>query len=162
MARLCAVLVVAVPLANAAIVFGEPEQVVDFLPARTAIKTLDEISRLPVLAIILLFSLPILWGLLQLRRLFLCYAKGEIFSRTAAHYLSRFALALLLDALATILTKTTLIWFLTRHNPPGERYYIISIGSPEVATAFVGAIFMIIAWVLGEAAAVAEDHRGFV
>ena len=162
MANLCIVILIALPLAQAAIVFGDADQVTDFRAARIALNTLDEISRLPVLAIVILFSLPFLWGLLQLRGLFLCYAKGEIFSRTAARYLSRFALALLLDALATILQRTALVGFLTMHNPPGDRHFIISIGTPEINTAFIGIIFMVIAWVLAEAATVAEEHRGFV
>jgi len=163
MARLCAFLVVTVPLANAAIVFGDPEQAIannDL--ARFGITAIDGPDQYTVFAISTLFSLPLLWGLLQLRRLFVCYSRGEIFSRAAARYLSRFALALLLGAVATVLERTAMVAALTMHNPPGSRSLIVALGSPEIATAFVGVIFMIIAWVLGEAAAVAEDHRGFV
>ena len=120
MAGICVTLVVALPIAIAVIVFFDPAQVIRQL-ADVGITSLDQRGQIIVFVVSTVFSLPLVWGLFQLRGLFLCYAAGEVFSRAASRFLSRFALALLLDALAGVLSGTVQVFLLTMDFPPEHR-----------------------------------------
>ena len=163
MALICLGLMVALPFINAVVVFGYPEQIIaNGQLAAQGITTLSRNDRVVVFAITLAASMPVLWGLFQLRGLFRCYADGEVFSKIAARFLSRFALALLLDALTSSLGRTVMVLALTFHNAPGHRELVLGIGSNELGTAFIGVTFLVIAWVMAEAATVAEENKSFV
>lgn len=163
MAGLCIVLAVAIPFAIAAVIFLAPEQVIATRQlAALGITTLDSRDQVIVFAISLLLSPPLIWGLFQLRALFRCYADGEVFSKAASGSLYRFALALLLHAFAGFLGRTLIPLALTMQNPPGQRKLVIAISSDDVSTVFVAVTFMVIAWVMAEAAAMAEENKTFV
>jgi hypothetical protein len=163
MAGLCVVLAIAIPFAVAAVIFLAPEQVIARRQlAALGITVLDLHDQVIVFAFSVLFSLPLIWGLFQLRTLFRRYAAGDVFSKAASGSLYRFALALLLHAFANFLSRTIIPLALTMQNPPGERKLAIAISSDDVSTVFIAVTFMVIAWVMAEAAEVSEENRTFV
>ena len=113
-------------------------------------------------AITLLPASVLIYGLDQLRRLFKLYARGEIFSPEAARRLKRFAATVLAQFLLRPITGAALSILLTAHNPPGKRALTISLGSPEFGALVLGGLILVIGWVMGESARIAEENKGFV
>jgi len=161
MASVCLALVAALPIAIALIAFLDPKQVMRGL-ADVGITSLDQRGQIIVFVVSMVSSLPLMWGLFQLRGLFLCYAAGDVFSQAASRFLSRFALALLLDAGAKVLSRTVQVLLLTMDSPPGQRALSIGISSDEIGKVFLGVTFMVVAWVMAEAAKVADENRSFL
>jgi hypothetical protein len=103
----------------------------------------------------------LIYGLDQLRRLFRLYASGEIFSPEAARRLKRFAVAVMLQFLLRPLTGAALSVLFTAHNPPGQRAIAISFGSPEFTALLLGGLILVIAWIMGESARIADENKSF-
>lgn len=104
----------------------------------------------------------VLFGLWRLRRLFELYSVGQIFTVENARCLSSFAWALVVFAATRPLFGAVLSVVLTWRNAPGQRELAISLGSNEVGVAFVGALLLIIAWVMREGCRLAEENAQIV
>lgn len=105
-------------------------------------------------------SAPLLWGLWELRRLFLGYAAGELFTEMAAIRFGRFALALMLTAIAGPISVTVLSaglsWLgVTPHA------IVIAINSTDIVLMLAGSMLRIVATVLRGAAVIAEENASF-
>ncbi|MCG8509412.1 MAG: DUF2975 domain-containing protein [Rhodospirillales bacterium] len=98
----------------------------------------------------------------QLRSLFALYCRGQIFSIENSRHLRRFALAVLGMTLVGPLSETLTILAVTFGNPPGQRLLSISISSSQLVTLLVGAVFLVIAWVMEEGRELAEDQATIV
>ncbi|GAB5471304.1 MAG: hypothetical protein Kilf2KO_43340 [Rhodospirillales bacterium] len=103
-----------------------------------------------------------LWGLWLTRRLFLGYARGEILTRPAARRLAGLGALLLGTVLAGILARTLAVLALTWENPPGQRQLAISLNSHDFGLAVLGFLLLVVGWILGEAARLAEENQLFV
>lgn len=112
------------------------------------------ITLIPVAAVI--------FGLARLRDLFRLYAAGRIFAPESARCLKHFAIAVLLQAILQPLTGAALSVLLTLHNPPGQRQLMIGLGSNEFGALVVGGLILVIAWVMGESARIAEENAQIV
>ena len=104
----------------------------------------------------------VIYGLLCLRRLFRLYEAGEIFSADAARCLKRFAVAVTLQALLRPLAGAAISVIVTFHHPPGERMLTLSLGGGEYAALLLGGLLLVIAWIMGESARIADENRQFV
>lgn len=102
------------------------------------------------------------FGLLALYRLFRLYAEGTVFSQGNTRALRRFAAAVFGYALAQPLSHTLTVLLLTAGNPPGQRHLSIQLSDGELAALFLGALFLVIAWVMDEAREIAEDQAQIV
>lgn len=135
----------------------------------------DEISllaRTAAYVAIMVQTAPLLWALWALRRLFKGYAAGAVFTTDAARYLKMVALALL----STIIVRplggglfSLAMSIDTVAQPNGQGHFVLMFGSTEVLIGLAGAMVMVIAWVMGEAAALekanaalAEENKSFV
>ncbi len=110
-------------------------------------------------------SLPFALGLAALvvtRRLFLGYARGEIFTAQAARRLGSLGTLLLAGVGAGVVARTLAVLALTWENPPGQRQLAISFDSQDFGLAVLALLLMVVAWVLGEAARLAEENRQFI
>ncbi len=87
------------------------------------------------------------YALWQLRALFGLYGRGQIFTAENARRLRRFALAVLAVTLG---------------NPPGQRLLSVGFSSSQLVTLFMGAMFLVIAWVMDEARELAEDQAQII
>jgi len=119
---------------------------------------------LPRLAYALLTSLPaaaLLFGLFKLRTLFKMYARGELFSEATAAAMKWFALGLigyvLLEPISDFCRVRMLIMISDGDVTTHSDY-----GGADLWILFLGGVFLVIAWVLGEAAKLAEDSRSIV
>ena len=104
----------------------------------------------------------VVYGVWQLRALFALYRRGLIFTSDNILRLRRFALAVLALTFASPLSNTLVILALTLGNPPGQRFLSIGISSSQLVTLFIGAVFLVIAWVMDEGRELAEDQAQIV
>ncbi len=110
-------------------------------------------------------SLPFALGLATLwvtRRLFLGYARGDIFTLAAARRLTAIGGLLLASMGAGVVARTLATLALTWENPPGQRQLAVSLSSHDFALAVLALLLMVVGWILGEAARLAEENRLFV
>lgn len=104
----------------------------------------------------------LIYGMAQLRRLFRRYEAGEIFSAVSARCLKLFAIAVMLQAVLCPLAGAAHSVIVTFNNPPGEKMLTIGFGSGEYAAMLLGGLLLVIAWIMGEGARMADENRQFV
>lgn len=110
-------------------------------------------------------AVPLVLLLLGVRRAQTCFAlfaQGEVFSSRTTALLRQFAGWVAAAALATILASTVVSVLLTVTNPPGLRQLAIGVGSNHVFTLFFAATVWLMAAVIGQGQALAEENQRFV
>jgi hypothetical protein len=118
--------------------------------------------RLMALACELVAVAFTMWSLWSLRRLFLLYAQGEVFSYGAFRALNHVAIALFGGVIANFVMQGPISFLLSYPLGPGHRYISLGFGSGDVATLFMAGVVLVIARVMAEARRVAEENAGFV
>lgn len=119
-------------------------------------------ARAAIFAASLLAILPWLYGLRELRRLFLGYARGEIFTQQAAVYFGNFAGALIAAGIAAPIAVTLLSLALSALGAMVPAGGIISFSSHDVFQILLGGLLRVIASVLRGAARLADENASFV
>lgn len=126
------------------------------------LESLSLLDRAGGFAISMIPGAVVIWGLLSLLRMFRGFARGRVLEAESARLLQRFAVSVLALVLLRPLGDALVTVWLTRANPPGQRMLAISASDGEIAAALLGGLLLIIAWVLREAAVMAEEHRQIV
>lgn len=115
--------------------------------------------------VILLLMLPqavplyVLW---QLEILFGLYRRGETLTRAPALRIRRIGLGVAALAPLSVLIRPVAGLLLTLANPPGERQLSVGLSSSDIGLVLAGGLLVVIGWIMGEAARIAEENRGFV
>ena len=167
-ASACGVLLIAFPILLFCVALLLPEMLAAQNVARQMGVQADQISLLARVAsfgAMIVGSSPLLWGLWILRRLFQGYATGDVFTPAAAEQLRKGAYALLALILARPIGGALFSLALsidTVKQPEGQGHLVVGFGSTEVWLALAGAMVLVIAWIMGEAAAMAEENQSFV
>mgnify|MGYP006280794297 CR=1 FL=1 len=126
---------------------------------------LSNISWTPLLKLLgfcadLIRALPFFISLFLLKRLFVHYRDGEIFTKRNAILYRQLGLLYLIDALLTkSLSQTLMILAVTMTNPPGSRYLSISFGTPNLSSLFYGMLVIVVSWVMLEASKLHDEHK---
>ena len=121
-------------------------------------------SELPPITLLLglLVSLiplsPALYGAVSLRRLFGLYEKGIVFSEQNVNCFRHIGYALLFSVAANFVFTFLISIVLSFANPPGERLMVARFGSSDIGTLLIGAVVLLVSWVMKEAVAI-EDER---
>ena len=102
------------------------------------------------------------WALWSLRNLFLCYARGEVFSRGALIFLRNVAIALFASVMAGFVMRGPMTLALTWMLGHGHRRLSFELGTDDLVTLFVAGSVLVIARVMVAANRIAEDHAGIV
>lgn len=105
-----------------------------------------------------LLAVP-LW---YLYRLLTRYRSGETLSPACAMALRRIGQGLLAMAAFSFASNTLNVLALTALNPPGQRTLSFSITDAEIGLVLGGAVVVLVGWVMGQAADVAQENRSFV
>ena len=160
-AAICSVFVVILPLGLALYVF----EFSALLVGRSQVVQMgltnadfSGLAQLTAFFALLIGSLPMLWALIILRRRFLGYAQGDVFTSTAAARLKMVGMALLAMVVFGPLTGVLLSLALSIDLPNGERQLVLSFSSNELWVGLAGLMVLVTAWVKGEAAALAVDN----
>lgn len=104
----------------------------------------------------------ILYGIWHLRGLFALYASGEILGTANAARLRALAITLILWLPVQFIGDALVSLAVSIDNPPGERFVALSLSSHDFAISLIGAIALVISWVMVEAARAAEDSASIV
>lgn len=104
----------------------------------------------------------LLMGVRQAQRCFAQFAQGQVFTAQATDQLRRFAGWVAAAALAAIVAGAITSVLLTLHNPPGARHLAVGISSNHVFTMFFAALVWLMADVIGQGQALAEENERFV
>lgn len=104
----------------------------------------------------------LLTGVNQARRCFVLFAQGRVFTAQATDLLRRFAGWVAGAALAALVAGAATSVLLTLHNPIGQRHLAIGIGSDHLFTLFFAGLVWLMAAVIGQGQALAEENQGFV
>lgn len=101
-------------------------------------------------------------GLWQARMCFKLFAAGEVFTVDAVRCLQRFAGWVMVSVGAGFVASVALSVLLTLHNPPGMRHVAIGISSNLIFTLFFAGMVWLMAAVIGQGQALAEENATFV
>jgi hypothetical protein len=102
-----------------------------------------------------------IWGLLSLRKLFLLFANGAIFSSATSAVLSSLAVALFSFVVTSFLAEAPIGYFLTRGTQPLATV-AFSLGAGDLVTLFAASVVGVIARVMSEATRLADENARFV
>ncbi len=103
-----------------------------------------------------------MYGLYNIRNLFINYAKGRVFFAENARYIKRFAwMSILGGGLAPIFGGVYSV-ILSMNHPVGERMLSVGLGTTEIQTLLLGLVFVVIAHVMEDAHALSEENNQFV
>ncbi len=119
-------------------------------------------ARIAIFVASLAAIAPWMWGLWELRRLFLGYANGAVFTQQAAVHFGNFAMSLVLAGVAAPVAVTLLSLMLSALGVMVPGGVVISFSSNEIFAILLGALLRIIASVLRAAARLAEENASFV
>jgi hypothetical protein len=101
-------------------------------------------------------------GLWHAHRCFRGFIKGEVFTAGAVLRLRRFAACMGGSALAAIIAGPVLSVLLTWGNPAGARQLALGIGSDHLLTLLFAGMVWVMAAVIGQGQALAEENASFV
>lgn len=132
------------------------------LPASAIGALLQPWQRLAGAVVMGLPLVFLLTGLWQAKRCFEQFAQGRVFTRQATDLLRRFAGWVAAAALAAIVASAATSVLLTLHNPPGMRHLALGIGSNHLFTFFFAGVVWLMAAVIGQGQALAEENERFV
>lgn len=164
-AAACGIFMVLLPAGLAIYVFGFSD-LLAFHPQLAQMDMPEEgLSRLAKVAVycaILVGTAPALFALRTLRQLFTGYAEGAVFTVSAAKRLKAVAMALIAMVLIRPVSGILMSLAISIDLPPGHRALMITFGSTELWIGLAGAMVLVTAWIMGEAAAMAEENQSFV
>jgi hypothetical protein len=118
-----------------------------------------------VIAAAAITAVPIgalLFGLWQVRALFLNFANSHVFTLTSARLLRDFAGSVLAQAILGPISSTALMLAFTLDNPPGRRELVIALSVHDYLALIVGGVLLAVAWVMVEATRIADENASFV
>jgi hypothetical protein len=104
----------------------------------------------------------LLLGVWQAKRCFAQFAQGHVFTAQATGYLRSMAGWVAAAALAAIVAGTVVSVLLTLNNPPGMRSLAVGVSSNHVFTLFFAALVWLMADVIGQGQALAEENERFI
>jgi hypothetical protein len=102
------------------------------------------------------------WALLTLRELLLQFAAHDVFSRQTSRTLSILSLAVFAYVVAAFVAEAPIGYFLRRADPDNHIVFALSIGLEDLVALFAAAVTAVIARVMAEATAVADENAKFV
>jgi hypothetical protein len=104
----------------------------------------------------------VLFGVWQVKQCFAAFALGRVFTAHATAHLRRFAGWVAAAALAAIVTVPVISVLLTLHNAPGSRQLVLALSSDHVFTLFFAAVVWLMADIMSQGQALAEENESFV
>ena len=165
MARVCVALIVLMPLGL--VVYwattSAPELATQGnLQAEAMRAPLQIWQRVVAAAVSALPLACLLLGVWHAKLCFAQFANGEIFTASAVGHLRRFAGWTAAAALAAIMAGAAISILFTINNPPGTRQLALGVSSNQVFTMFFAALVWLMADVIGQGQAFADENKQFV
>jgi len=115
--------------------------------------------------LILLYLIPltiVLYVLWNVRLLFECYGRGEVFSAEPANYIRKVGMAMVANVFVSVFIRSMGSVLLTFDNPAGSKQLSISLSGDIYLLLLMGGLLIVIGWVMQEAARISEENRQFI
>ena len=157
-----AVVVLGVAISIAALPAWFDSLIPQAFPELTPGYVITPLKRVGLLAIMAVPLSAILCGLWHVRLLFGAYERGEVFTGEAARHIRLAGVALAANAIAAVLVHPFASVLLTYDKAPGTRQLSISFGSDHYMLLLTGGLLIVIGWIMGEAARLADENRQIV
>ena len=100
----------------------------------------------------------VIYGLVNLKALFALYEKGIVFTQKNVQCFRHIGLALIALIFAGLIHGALLSVVLTFQNPEGQRMLSLTFGSEDLSTLIMGAMIILVSWVMNEAASLEHEH----
>jgi hypothetical protein len=126
------------------------------------VQALQGWQKIATLAVMMIPSFVIAYGIYRLRKMFAAFANNIIFNTETIGHFKAFGIALIIQTLISPLTGAASSALATFNRPEGERFISIGLGNSDIHTLFLGGLIIVIAWVLGEAVRIEDENRSFV
>lgn len=114
-------------------------------------------------AIGFLFAIPVLlsliYGLLNIDKLFGFYQKGMVFSYDQVRLFKNISKALIFWVVSSVIYQSAKSVLFTLHNPPGQRMLNVEFGSAEIMIIIVAVLAIFVAWVVEEGRRLSEEQK---
>lgn len=130
----------------------------NYLPAGFTAELPVAVSQtLPLKTLLLAFSVSLIpvsvavYAAINLKELFKLYERGIVFSEQNVNYVRRLGYALMSWVVANLLFVVLISIVLTFNNMPGERIIAAQFGVSDVGTLIIGAVVLLVSWVMKEA-----------
>ena len=98
----------------------------------------------------------------QMRRLFRCFASGQVLSDAVAGHIRRIGWGLLGLSIWQVLVVPVTSVLLTWDNPAGQRSLSVGLNSDMVGFALAAGLMIVIGWAMREGAAARSENQAFV
>ncbi len=103
-----------------------------------------------------------LFALYNLQKLFALYAKGKFFDSENVRCFRNMGWALVAVVPLDILFNSALSVLLSLDQPAGERMLAVSLSSDDLGIAIIGAVIIIVSWVMAEAADLSQENAQII
>ncbi|MFH2044194.1 MAG: DUF2975 domain-containing protein [Pseudomonadota bacterium] len=101
----------------------------------------------------------LIYGLVNIRKLFSFYKEGIIFSFEHVSFFKKTANALVLWVFSSMIYESAKSVLFSVGNPPGSRVIDVNFGTAEITPLLVGGIVFVIAWVMDEGRVLSEENE---
>lgn len=118
--------------------------------------------RLAGMAISALPLACLIWGLLRVRRCFEAFAEGRFFAVEGIHGLRDFAIAVFASTLLKPLAGAALSVLLSWRTYATGKTLVVSFGSDSLLALLFAGWIAVMAWVMAEAMAIADENAQFI
>ncbi len=121
-------------------------------------------QSLPLVTLMLAFLVSLIplsvaiYGLFTLKRLFTLYENAIVFSVKNVQCFRHLGYTLISWVFANMVFVTLVSIVITFNNPPGERIVIAQFGISDIATLIIGAVVVLISWVMKEASKLENEQ----
>jgi hypothetical protein len=102
------------------------------------------------------------WALWSLRRLFLHYSRGDVFSADALRLMENIAIAIFAGVIVSFAGHAPISLALTWYLGHGHREISLNFGSNDIASLFTAGVVLVISRVMAEAQRAADENAKFV
>jgi len=117
------------------------------------------------LASMVISALPLaclIWGLLRVRRCFEAFGQGRFFTLENIHGLRDFAIAVFASTLLKPVAGAALSILLSWQTYATGKSLVVNFGSDALLALLFAGLIAVIAWVMAEAMAIADENAQFV
>ena len=101
----------------------------------------------------------LIYGVNNIRKLFLLYKEGIIFSSEQVKLFKKIARALVLWILFSVIYDSIKSVIFTWNNPEGSRLLSISFNTNQIGILIISVIIFVIAWIMDEGRVVYEENK---
>lgn len=92
----------------------------------------------------------VMYGILTLAKLFRHYENGNVFTAETVRYFHALGYVTVFWVFANMLFTSLISVIFSFNNPPGERMLTIEFGTPDLTALTIGAILLLVSWVMEE------------